>query len=138
MTALSSIFRAINYLITSKLQFPSYHINNIVRPADGKEFKILRHMRINPNSRSEIRSIFIVRFKFKKFNHNTNIGLSVIPIPLVAGFPGFRGKLWMKDWKSDYWQGIYQWKSVESIEEYKKSFTLGMMSKRAITQSIFY
>ena len=44
----------------------------------------------------------------------------------------------MINWKTGYWQGLYQWKNVEAIEEYKKSFVLGMMNKRAIDKSISY
>ena len=138
MTALSSIIRAIYYLFTSKLQFPSNYNNQIVRMDNGKEFRIFRHMHLKSSGQSENPSIFIVRFRFKKFSHNTNIRLSRIPIPLIAGFPGFRDKLWMIDWNTDYWQGIYQWKNIEAIENYKKSFVLGMMNKRAIDKSISY
>ena len=138
MTALSSIILAIYYLIISKLQFLSNYKNKVVRAEDGKEFKIFRHMHLKLSSQSEAGSIFIVRFKFKKFSHNTNIRLSRIPILLIAGFPGFRDKFWMIDWKSDYWQGMYCWESVEAIEKYKKSFVLGMMNKRAVDQSISY
>ena len=138
MTALSSIIRAIYYLIISKLQFPSSHTNKILRTDDGKEFKIFRHMHLKSSSQSEAGSIFIVRFKFKKFSHKTNTRLSKIPVLLIAGFPGLRDKLWMIDWKTDYWQGLYQWESVNAIKNYKKSFVLGMMNKRAINKSISY
>jgi len=138
MTVLSSIIKAIYYLFTSKLHFPSNYNNKIVRTDDGKEFKIFRHMHLKSNGQLENGAIFIVRFKFKKFSHNANIRLSRIPILLIAGFSGFRDKLWMIDWKTDYWQGIYQWENSEAIEKYKKSFVLGMMNKRAIEQSISY
>ena len=138
MTALSSIIRAIFYLIISKLQFPPNYNNKIVRADDGKEFKIFRHMHLKSSSQPEAGSIFIVRFRFKKFSHNTNIRLSRIPILLIAGFPGFRDKLWMIDWKTGYWQGLYQWENVEAIENYKKSFVLGIMNKRAIDHTISY
>lgn len=138
MTALSSIIRAIYYLIISKLQFPSTYTNKIVHTDDGKEFKIFRHMHLKSSNQSVTGSIFIVRFKFNKFSHNANIRLSKIPILLIAGFPGFRDKLWMIDWKTNYWQGMYQWANLEAIEKYKKSFVLGMMNKRAINDSISY
>ena len=99
---------------------------------DGLEFKIFRHMHLKSNSQNKIGSILIVRFKFKKYGHKTNIKLSRIPILMIAGFPGFRDKIWMIDWKKDYWQGIYQWKDVEAIEKYKKSFVLCIMNKRSI------
>ena len=44
----------------------------------------------------------------------------------------------MIDWKTDYWQGIYQWKNIGAIEKYKKSFVLGIMNKRAIHDTISY
>ncbi|MEJ2103663.1 MAG: hypothetical protein P8X47_03685 [Ignavibacteriaceae bacterium] len=138
MTALSSIIRAIFYLFISKLHFPSNYNNQIVRMDNGKEFGIFRHMHLKSGHQPEVGSIFIVRFKFKKFSHGTNIRLSRIPILLIAGFPGFRDKLWMIDWKTDYWQGLYQWENVETIEEYKKSFVLRMMNRRAIAKSISY
>ena len=93
MTALSSIIKSIYYLFISKLLFPSNYNKKIVRMDDGKEFKIFRHMHLKSSSQSESGSILIVRFKFKKFSHNTNIILSRIPILLIAGFPGFRDKL---------------------------------------------
>ena len=105
---------------------------------DGLEFKIFRHMRLESKDQSEIGSIFIVRFKFKKFSHNTNVRMSRIPIFLIAGFSGFRDKFWMIDWKSGFWQGIYQWKDVEIVENYKKSFVLGLMNKRSINDTISY
>jgi hypothetical protein len=44
----------------------------------------------------------------------------------------------MIDWKTNYWQGIYQWENLETIDNYKKSFVLGVMNKRAIEHSISY
>ena len=136
--SLSSIIKSIYNLLTATLRFPSNYNNKIVSMDDGAEFKIFRHMHLKSSGQSETRAILIVRFKFKKFSHNANIRLSRIPIPLIAGFPGFRDKLWMIDWRSGYWQGVYQWENVEALEKYKKSFVLGMMNKRAIDHSISY
>ncbi|MEE9572612.1 MAG: hypothetical protein V3W20_06175 [Candidatus Neomarinimicrobiota bacterium] len=138
MIIMYSIIKSIYNLIFLKLKFSTKYQNKIVRMDDGLEFKIFRHMHLESKDQSEIGSIFIVRFKFKKFSHKTNVRMSRIPILLIAGFPGFRDKLWMIDWKTDYWQGIYQWKDVETIENYKKSFVLGIMNKRSINATISY
>ena len=138
MIVVSSIIRAIYYFSTSRIHFSSDFKDKTVRMEDGLEFKIFRHMSIKSDSQTEAGSIFIVRFKFKKFSHRANIRLSWIPILLIAGFPGFRDKLWMIDWKTDYWQGIYYWETVDAIEKYKKSFVLGIMNKRADDHSISY
>ncbi len=92
-------------------------------------------------SQAETGSIFIVRFQFEKFSHNTRhvrLCCKNTDCYYCSGFPGFRDKLWMIDWRSGYWQGIYQWKNAKAIEEYKKSFVLGIMNRRAKAQSISY
>jgi hypothetical protein len=42
----------------------------------------------------------------------------------------------MVNGKNGYWQGVYQWDSVICAEDYKNSFVLGMMTKRAIPETI--
>lgn len=133
-----SIIKSVFYLITFKLQFPKTYQNKIVRMNDGIEFKIFRHMHLKSTYLSEVGSILIVRFKFKKFSHKTNIKMSRIPILLIAGSHGFRDKVWMIDWRTGFWQGVYLWKDGEAIENYKKSFVLGIMNKRSIDDTIQY
>ena len=138
MIIILSTIKSIYNLVTLKLIFTKEYNNKIVRMDDGLEFKIFRHMHIKSNDQNKIGSILIVRFKFKKYGHNINIKLSRIPILMIAGFPGFRDKIWMIDWEKGYWQGIYQWKDVDAIEKYKKSFVLGIMNKRSIRDTILY
>ncbi|MEJ2637204.1 MAG: YdhR family protein [Calditrichia bacterium] len=109
-----------------------------VRMEDGSVFKIFRHMHVETEDRIARGSIFIVRFKFKRFGHSVNMQLSKIPVLLIAGFPGFRDKIWMIDWETGYWQGVYQFENAEAIENYKKSFILARMNKRAVSNTISY
>ncbi len=137
MAALS-LLRFIAFMITLRLRFPEDYCNRHVAMKDGMKFTIFRHMRLRRKKHSSVGSIFIVRFKFKKFSHKTNIRTSRIPMPLIAGFPGFRDKLWMIDWQTGYWQGLYQWDSTDAIEKYKKSFVLGIMNRRSIHSTLSY
>jgi hypothetical protein len=57
---------------------------------------------------------------------------------MIAGFPRFRDKIWMIDHETDYWQGVYQFRNAEAIEQYKKSFVLSVMNKRAIRETLSY
>ena len=121
MIVLISIIRSIFYLLFLRLSFPKTYLDKEIKMEDGLKFKI-----------------FIVRFKFKKFSHKANIRLSRIPIMLIAGFPGFRDKLWMIDYETDYWQGLYQLATEESIRKYQKSFVLGLMNKRSDESTLEY
>ena len=138
MKVISSILRTIYYGITHKLRFPKKYCGKTVRMEDGLTFKVFRHMKITKKKKSSTGAIFIVRFKFKNSDHKSNMRKSRIPIPLIAGFPGFRDKLWMIDWETGYWQGMYQFYNVAAIEKYKKSYVLGLMNKRAVKSSLSY
>ena len=138
MTVLISIIRSMFYIFFLRLRFPKTYIEQEIEMEDGLRFKIFRHMNLKVKYESSNKSIFLVRFKFKKFSHKANIRLSRIPIMLIAGFPGFRDKLWMIDYETDYWQGLYQWETEESIKKYQKSFVLGLMNKRSDDSTLEY
>ena len=138
MIVLISIIRSIFYLLFLRLSFPKTYLDKEIKMEDGLKFKIFRHMNLKVKNNSATKSIFIVRFKFKKFSHKANIRLSRIPIMLIAGFPGFRDKLWMIDYETDYWQGLYQLATEESIRKYQKSFVLGLMNKRSDESTLEY
>ena len=55
---------------------------------------------------------------------------------MITGFPGFVAKMYAVNPDDGYWQGIYQWKSIKHLEDYKKSFVFRMMNRRAINKTI--
>lgn len=138
MTVPFSILKSLLNLVILRLKFPKQYCEKTIKMDDGITFKIFRHMHLKTSNTKSTGSIFIARFKFRKFRHKTNIRLSRIPILMIAGFPGFRDKIWMIDHETDYWQGIYQFRNMEAIEKYKKSFVLAVMNKRAIRETLSY
>jgi len=133
-----SIIKSLYNLLILRLSFPKEYNDKIIQMDDGLNFRIFRHMRLSATTLHKKGAILIVRFKFEKFSHQINKLLSNIPILLIAGFPGFKDKLWMIDEKSGFWQGIYLWENKEAIEEYKHSFALRIMNKRAKSDTISY
>lgn len=55
---------------------------------------------------------------------------------LITGYPGFVSKCYAVNSNNGYWQGMYQWKSLNDLESYKKSFIFRMMNKRAISETM--
>ena len=72
------------------------------------------------------------------FSQGLNRVLSLIPVPLIGGYPGFRDKLWMVDEDSGDWQGVYEWESTAAVKAYQCSFALRVMNRRAVPESISY
>ncbi|MFC1544203.1 hypothetical protein ACFL4Y_03010 [Gemmatimonadota bacterium] len=81
-------------------------------------------------------ALFIVRFRFARFAAKTNRVLSILPIPFIVAQPGFRSKTWMMGQKTDAFQGLYEWDSIDDAERYWTSFPMNLMKRRAIPQTL--
>jgi hypothetical protein len=55
---------------------------------------------------------------------------------LIAGHPGFVSKCYAVNHKNGYWQGMYEWKSLQDLEAYKESFVFRVMNRRAVSNSV--
>lgn len=102
---------------------------------DGRRFRVFRHLSLR-SSNGVAPAVLVVRFRFATFSQRVNRLLSLVPVPLIGGFPGFQVKLWMVDEETGDWQGVYQWESAAAVELYRRSFVLGMMNRRAAPGSL--
>ena len=127
-----SIFR----LITGKLRLSDLFIGEIIEIDDNSNFQIFRHITDNKVTFNSKCTVFIVSFKFSHLSNKANKLTSIVPMLLITGFPGFIKKVYAVNYKNGYWQGMYQWESLEYLEEYKKSFVFKVMNKRAIPETI--
>jgi protein-S-isoprenylcysteine O-methyltransferase Ste14 len=126
---------AVGNLLIGRIRFPRDHLGRTIKMEDGQRFTVFRHM-TRSRRRNENNAVFVVRFKFAKYSQKANRRLSLIPIPLIAGFPGFLDKIWMVNEETGYWQGVYQWDSEQSVKQYQRSFVLGIMNRRALPSTV--
>ena len=122
-------------LLTGRLRISKKYIDNSIRMENGKIFVIFRHITIHPLARDNDGCVFIVSFKFARLSHKLNKLTSIIPMLLISGYPGFVAKIYAVNPNDGFWQGMYQWKSIGHLEEYKRSFVFKMMNKRAIPET---
>lgn len=123
-------------LLSGKLRLTRQYVGTIVKMKDGEKFTVFRHITAHPVKVSTDTTVFVVRFKFARLTHKANKIASIIPMLLITGFPGFDTKMYAVNFENGYWQGMYQWKSKDHLEDYKKSFVFKMMNKRAISESL--
>lgn len=114
------------------------YIGHLVRMPDGQEFTIFRHVTLDKKdgTAADGMPVLVVRFRFARGSQRFNRWTSLLPIPLIVGFPGFREKLWMVDAETGYWQGVYQWESDAAAQEYMDSFVLSVVNRRAVPGTI--
>jgi hypothetical protein len=130
------LFIAFAKLLTGRLRFSRKYLGNEVRNEEGKAFKIFRNIKNTKNRPSMESCVFVVSFKFARLSHRANTVASIIPMLLIAGFPGFVQKLYAVNEENGYWQGMYEWRSAKHLEAYKLSFVYRMMNKRSLPGTV--
>jgi hypothetical protein len=134
----SSIVRATYLLIQGRIHFPKDRLGEIVN--EGEDFEVFRHMTLDPGQDQPEKpgAIFKVRFQFASMSPEMNKRTSRIPIPFIVAQPGFRSKMWALGRESGEFQGIYEWDTVASAENYWTSFPMKLMKRRAVPESLSY
>ena len=130
------LFVALIKLLLGRLKLQRNNLGLNVSAGNPDIYAIFRNISIVPIHHSKDNCVFIVSFKFARLTHKANKIASIIPMLLIAGYPGFMQKIYALNPKNGYWQGLYQWKSIHHLEAYKKSFVFGMMNERALIGSV--
>lgn len=130
------LFIALIKLLVGRLKLKRNYIGLNVSRGNADKCDIFRHISISPIHHKKDNCVFIVSFKFARLTFKANKIASIIPMLLIAGYPGFMQKIYAINPKNGYWQGLYQWKSIKHLEAYKKSFVFRMMNKRALMDSV--
>ncbi|MHA2365548.1 MAG: hypothetical protein ACXAC7_16445 [Candidatus Hodarchaeales archaeon] len=136
--AVVSFLKTHYYVLRRRLHFPKDRNGELFKTTDGKEYIIFRGLTVELGKKQSETSGVILRiqFDFKSGSANLNKRLSLIPIPFIVGLSGFRSKYWMIHESSGGFQGLYEWDTVQNAENYKKSFAIKLMTKRAVPGSV--
>ncbi len=127
---------AILGLLGGKLKMSRELVGHETLSGDGQVFTIFRQIKKRDSRYADGHATFVVKFKFARLSHQANKLASIIPMLLIAGFPGFEQKYYAVNKENGYWQGMYEWKSEMHLEAYRKSFVYRMMNKRAETGTV--
>ena len=123
-------------LIAGRIRIIKAYSGVSVRNEDGTKYKIFRQITIHPVPTDKLPAVLIVRFKFAKLSYRINKFISNIPMLAITGFPGFITKVYAVNLENGYWQGMYQWRSQEHLDAYKKSIVFRAMNKRTLKNSL--
>ena len=127
---------AIVKLLIGKLRISSEYVGRKTRLEDAQVFTIFRQIKNRKAGFSDGQITFVVRFKFARLSHGANKLASLLPMLLIAGFPGFVQKIYAVNKETGYWQGMYAWRSASHLDAYKKSLVFRMMNKRALKGTV--
>ena len=124
-------------LLFRRLKYSKEFVGKNITQENGEKYKIFRHIKTSHYENKD-GAILLVKFKFARLSHTMNKIISLLPMLLITGFPGFRAKMYAVNEKTGYWQGLYQWESIKALNQYKKSLILKAMTRRAINGSVEY
>jgi protein-S-isoprenylcysteine O-methyltransferase Ste14 len=126
--ALSAAFSA----LVGRLRFRRRLVGTKLVMDDGRTYRVFRHLSLQPSRDSAERpAVLVVRFRFARLSGRANRSLSLLPVPVIGGHPGFRHKLWMADARGGWWQGVYEWATLRDVDAYRASVVFRTMERRA-------
>lgn len=123
-------------VIVGKLRLSEKFVGRKIKMQDGQEFTLFRHITRYPVPQINNPRVFAVSFRFARLSHNANKIASIVPMLFITGFPGFVTKIYGVNESNGYWLGMYQWRSKQDLEAYKKSFVFRMMNGRALNGTL--
>lgn len=131
----SAVF--IGRLLTGRVAFPRGSVGKVLSMDNGEEHRIFREVKVTSSRSVPVESMTVlkVRFKFARFSPELNQRLSLIPVPAIAGMPGFRQKTWTFCEGNGYSQGIYQFESPEQAVDYINSLVMRVLERRSLPMS---
>lgn len=133
-----TLFRAVRYGLRGGIRFPENLIGRVLTMTDGEKFTVFRQVVVKTESGCPVEqgAAFRIRFRFTAGSPGLNRRLSLIPIPLIVGFPGFRTKVWTMHEDTGAFQGIYEWDRAEDAADYANSLAIRLMKMRAVPDSL--
>jgi len=135
---LKSMKVLISRIFQGSIHFPKDYSGQTFIMEDGKKFKVIRDLRVDPKiSLENSAAIFKVRFKFSGLPLAVNKRLSMIPAPFLMAKSDFYEKIWTIS-DDGCFQGIYQWSSKDTAENYTNSFIYKLMTKRSTKGTLAY
>ncbi len=107
---------------------------------DGEEYSVFSDVLFAPRSSysAESMTVMMVRFKFDRYPHVVNRRLFLLFLPIIAGMPGFRRKIWSFCNENGYYKGIYQFESLELAEGYRVSPMMRVLERRSVPRTVSY
>jgi hypothetical protein len=124
-------------LLSERIHFPRDRVGTVLAMENGEAHTIFREVLVTSSRSVSVESMTVlkVRFKFARFSPAVNRHLSLIPVPVIIGMPGFRQKTWTFCEETGYSLGIYQFESAQQAEGYRKSLVMRILEKRSVPGS---
>jgi len=129
-----TLFRAAIHGLLGRLRFPEKLSGRVLITGKSEKFTVFRQVEVKIGSKYLVKpgAVFRIRFRFTGGPPGLNQKLSLIPIPLIVGFPGFRTKIRTIQEETGTFEGIYEWDSAEAAADYSESLAIRLMKMRAV------
>lgn len=124
-------------MLTGRVHFNRQRLGETIVMGNGERHRVFREARVDQSPMVEPESVvtLILRFQFARFSPAINRLLSLLPIPVILGMPGFLRKTWTFCDQTGFSQGIYLFGSAMQAEAYRQSPVIGILKKRTVEGS---
>ncbi len=127
----NSFVSFVNSYIHGRVRFPRHRKGGIVATRWGN-CRVLKEIAVERPGEKAPEAIFMVRFHLKNMSPRANAIFLNLPVPFIAGLPGFCTKVWMFNEATGDFQGLYEWSTADDARAYASSFAARFMKRRSL------
>lgn len=123
--------------LAGRVHFNRNRVGDELILENGERHRVFREVRVDPGRMvpPESTVMLTLRFQFARFSQVINQRLSLLPVPVIIGMPGFLQKTWTVCDESGYSQGIYVFASAKQADAYRQSLVVRVLKKRTVKGS---
>ncbi len=127
---LNVVPRSISRMVGGATRYPSERVGTTITLEDGHSYRIFREIVMKNDPPQATGGVFRVWFYAVTSPRQTMI-MSLATKLFFVGMPGFRGKMWLLNDKTNEFGGIYQFDTVENARGYAESFAMELSKRRS-------
>lgn len=136
-----SIFKFLALTAEGRTELRSERVGEVYTTDRGGKYSIFRETRSRDGT-VDTPAVLVCGFRFRWFNSNrvlhwTFRRVCIISSPIWAGFPGYRVKLWMIDFQTKDYLGIYEWAGEKNGRAYADWLVL-LLRRISTRGSVWY
>jgi hypothetical protein len=134
LSPLSSFVYYVDSRVRGRVRYPRSRKGEAIKTRRGN-CRVLKEIALECPGEKAPGAIFMVRFHLKSMSPRLNALFLNLPVPFIAGLPGFHTKLWMFNDATGEFQGLYEWSTTDDARAYAGSFAAKFMKRRSIPGS---
>lgn len=139
MNPLVAFARSILLNIAGRINFPRVREGKEHITGDGRSLKVVQQGRLQVDAPEPGPGVVLwMHFHIGQRPESLSRAFAWVPLPVIAGLPGFRSSTWTLDEKNGEVEGLAEWDTVAQAEAFTRSVMMRLVTLALDPQRVMW